>query len=133
MPFKKSEEEKAQKRANRAANAYAASPTGRAEAAFERGDSFFEIQLDVDRDGPSWSNLLPAALSAVIPGKKNKGPEPRESTDILGDIERVGWLLEHVGYVYAADVSSSGSDDSHSIATSGRTVGIYLFRRRAEQ
>ena len=114
MPFKKSQEEKAQKQAEREAEAYAASPVGRAEAAHKRGDTFFQVEIDVQPDTPSWGDVVSSVLASVLPRKAPKAPEAPKSTDVLGDIERIGWQLEHAGYVYVQTGSSSSGDSSNS-------------------
>lgn len=82
--------------------AYAASPIGQAEAATERGDRFLEIREDY-----SW-----------VSGAQ------------LGQIEDLGWRLEHVGYVFVQTGSSTTVDSSgdSSTNTHGSVQGIYLFR-----
>lgn len=82
--------------------AHAASPIGQAEAATERGDRFLEIR---------------EAYSYVTGAQ-------------LGQIEDLGWRLEHVGYVFVHHGSTTtvySSEDS-STKTDGAVQGIYLFR-----
>jgi hypothetical protein len=56
------------------------------------------------------------------------------SSDLLGQIEEIGWQLEHVGYVFVetAEVARSKVMTSGSVSrTQGYVEGIYHFRRRA--
>ena len=45
------------------------------------------------------------------------------SPDILAGIESIRWHLEHIGHVYAVDVSSYGSGESNSVSTRAKRVG----------
>lgn len=87
---------RAQKRADarerRAQEGFAKSPIGRATAAHERGDVLLQIEVPVDED----------------------------SSQILSQIEAIGWKLEHAGYAF---VVSGDSDD-----IGGELTGVYLFR-----
>lgn len=108
--FKKSPEEK-----------LAASPQGLALEAYERGDSFFQVGISrrtVERwDAKAEKNQ--DSISAV---------GAFASKDVLGQIEEVGWNLEHASWVFA-QTNSYTTDGSTSI--SGETIGVYLFRRRS--
>jgi len=101
-------------------DAFLATPVGAATAAKEAGQQFFEIQLEVGRHvgtagfGSTGGRRI-ASSSAVI----------------LGEIEKLGWRLEHVGYFYM--ITSETSSDrvfltGQATAVSGVTVGVYLFR-----
>jgi hypothetical protein len=53
------------------------------------------------------------------------------SAAILGEIESVGWRLEHAGYFYMITSETSSSRvflSGEATAVSGVTVGVYLFR-----
>ena len=55
------------------------------------------------------------------------------ATDTLGQIEEMGWHLEHVGYVFVetGEIARAKVMSSGSVArTQGYVEGIYLFRRR---
>jgi hypothetical protein len=55
------------------------------------------------------------------------------ATDTLGQIEEMGWHLEHVGYVFVetGEVARTKALSSGSVSrTQGYVEGIYLFRRR---
>jgi hypothetical protein len=52
----------------------------------------------------------------------------------LGEIEKLGWRLEHVGYYFM--ITGETSTDrvfvsGEATAVSGVTVGVYLFRNTA--
>ena len=54
------------------------------------------------------------------------------AADTLGQIEEMGWHLEHVGYVFVeiGEVARSKALSSGSVTrTQGYVEGIYLFRR----
>ncbi len=130
MHFKKSDDEKAQKRAEREADANATSPIGRAEASHKRGDRFFQIEIDVQPATRSLGDVVLSALALVLPNKNPDATEAPEGIAVLADIERIGWHLEHVGYVYVQTGSSSTANvGGYSTTYSGKSVGIYLFRR----
>ena len=96
----------AKRRADQLAAKIAKSPVGRAQAAHARGDMFFEVQMDVQPDG----------------GTQN---------DVLGQIEAVGWRLEHAGYTFV-QTGTTGTGDmsfSRSFHTSGKVIGVCLLRR----
>lgn len=94
--------------------AYAASPMGRAEAAYRNGDGFFQLELPVNQFQKG-----KIRLGGALGG-------------ILGQIESVGWHLEHTGYVFL-QTDSSTTNLLHGNMTShqGQVMGIYLFRRVA--
>lgn len=96
-------------------------PVDRARAAFENGERFFQAQLIVNE-----MRVISPSFTKV----DNMLHETEGVTRILGDIESVGWRLEHVGYTLMekAAMSSLGQHVSHSW-TAGQTIGIYLFRR----
>lgn len=111
----------------RAAQEHAASPVGRAKAACERGDRFFQIQLPVS--ALSGERSFFGSTDNRIEPLRN--PRVDGKPDILTQIEDVGWRLEHVGYVF---VATGATSSSRMIATGQATVtedqinGIYLFR-----
>jgi hypothetical protein len=54
------------------------------------------------------------------------------TTDVLSQIEDVGWQLEHVGYVFQETGQQSRDkllSSGQQVATYGKTVGHFLFRR----
>jgi hypothetical protein len=103
--------------------AFLATPVGAATAAKEAGQRFFEIQLHVG------SHLGTSGF-----GSTDGQHSTASSAAILGDIENVGWRLEHVGYFYM--ITSETSSDrmfltGQATAVSGVTIGVYLFRATA--
>lgn len=104
-------------------DAYLATPVGAATAAKEQGQRFFQIQLEVSRHSGSagW-------------GTTEGHHTTSSSAAALGEIEQVGWRLEHVGYYFM--VTGETSTDrmfvsGEATAISGVTMGVYLFRNTA--
>jgi hypothetical protein len=100
--------------------AFLASPVGRATEAWEAGDTFFEIQLEVgDHRGEAGFGATQGEHRTASSGR------------VLGEIEGVGWVLEHVGYTYMMTGQTSSERmfaSGEATAISGKTLGIYLFR-----
>ena len=103
--FKSPEDRQAQRREREARRARSeaakaearrlATPVGAATAAKNAGQPFFEVQLEV------------GGASAVI----------------LGEIEALGWRLEHAGYLFKVTHSFSTTPEIRGV-----TVGVFLFR-----
>jgi hypothetical protein len=96
-------------------------PLDRARAARQRGDTFFEIQLEIGRSSRDVS---------FLEGDSGSRSE-RDHAQTLGAIEAEGWKLEQAGYVFVPTGESSRMKmlgTGESVAVSGVTVGIYLFR-----
>jgi hypothetical protein len=98
-----------------------ASPVGRAARARLRGDRFFQIELD-----DSTIEAYAEAGAALGGG----GRRARRTCDLLGQIEELGWRLEHASF-WRVDPNDGPIpyDDSSS---GGGTVpdhvrGVYLF------
>lgn len=58
------------------------------------------------------------------------------SAEVLGQIEDLGWRLEHVGYYFM--VTGETSTDrvflsGEATAVSGITMGVYLFRNTSQR
>lgn len=140
MAFFKSEEERAQAAAERAAQEaeeeaarqeklqerarieWLATPIGQATAALQAGQRFLEVQLSVGRQEREamWGMRDYDAQDQVI-----------SSAAVLGEIEALGWRLEHAGYIFRVSGESSSSRmfvSGEQTSVSGETVGIYLFR-----
>ncbi len=103
--------------------AFLATPVGAATAAKEAGQQFFEVQLEV-------GGHTATAGFGSIEGRRTSS----SSAAILGDIEAVGWRLEHASYLYM--ITGETSSDrmfltGQATAVSGVTVGVYLFRNAA--
>ncbi len=103
--------------------AFLASPVGAATAAKENGQTFFEIQLEVG-----------AHVGSAVFGAADGRRSASSSAVILGDIERLGWHLEHVGYYFMITGETSTERifvSGQATAVSGTTIGVYLFRNTA--
>jgi len=103
-----------------ARRAWMASPVGGASAAKQAGQEFFEVQLQVG------SHTGTASWGAAT-GRRVR----ISSAGTLGDIEQVGWRLEHAGHVFM--VTGQTSTDrvflsGENTAVSGSMVGVCLFR-----
>lgn len=121
MAFGKSDEQKQQNAASRAAEEYARSPVGLAEAAKERGDLFYQLEIEIN--SISGTSGLGSSTARV----RRSGGRP----DVLGQIEELGWRLEHVGYVFietGATSTNRAFGTGQGTVTKGFTQGIYLFR-----
>lgn len=101
---------------------WTASPLGMATAAKEAAQTFFEVQLEVGRaEGTAMWGTRDHISSEQI----------SSSAELLGEIEQLGWRLEHVGYVFRMTGQSSSERifvSGEESAVSGVTLGIYLFR-----
>ena len=139
--FKSSEEREAARREREAAEAQAeaeraewarraaeereraqwlASPLGAATAAMEEGQAFFEIQLEVG--GHTGSAGF---------GTTDSQRTVASSAAVLGEIEKLGWRLEHAGYHFMVTGETSTARvfvSGEATVISGITVGVYLFR-----
>lgn len=139
--FKSSEEREAARREREAAEAQAeaeraeqarraaeerqraqwlASPLGAATAAMEEGQTFFEIQLQVG-----------AHTGSAGFGSTDSRRSVASSAAVLGEIEKLGWRLEHAGYYFMITGETSTARvfvSGEATAISGVTVGVYLFR-----
>lgn len=106
----------------RARQKWAASPLGQATTAKQAGQAFFEVQVEVGR-----------AEGQAMWGTRNYASSEQitSSAELLGEIERLGWRLEHAGYVFRMTGQSSTERmfvSGEESAVSGVTLGIYLFR-----
>jgi multidrug efflux pump subunit AcrA (membrane-fusion protein) len=120
------QEQERRAQAEREAQAkYLASPVGKAEAAYNAGQMFFQLTTNISQiDGRSsdW-NYSQSTLTKRF-----------NATDTLGQIEEMGWHLEHVGYVFVetGEIARAKALSSGSVTrTQGYVEGIYLFRRRS--
>jgi hypothetical protein len=101
-------------------DAFLATPAGAATAAREAGQEFFEIQLEVG-----------VHTGTAGFGSADSRRTTSSSAAVLGQIEKLGWRLEHAGYFYM--ITGETSTDrvfisGEATAVSGVTVGVYLFR-----
>jgi hypothetical protein len=123
----KTEEEKQEERrakAQQEARAkYLASPVGKAEAAYQAGQRFFQLTInisEIEGRASDWNYAQSTQTTRF------------NAVDTLGQIEEMGWHLEHVGYVFVetGEIARSKVMSSGSVArTQGYVEGIYLFRR----
>jgi hypothetical protein len=101
--------------------AFLATPVGAAMAAFDAGQEFFEVQLEVG-----------AHTGTASFGSAQGQRSTSSSAVVLGDIEQVGWRLEHASYLYMVTGETSTKKvliSGDQTVVSGVTVGVYLFRR----
>ena len=99
---------------------FLATPVGAATAAMEEGEAFFEVQLEVG------SHIGSAGFGSIDGRHSVSG-----SASTLGEIERLGWRLEHAGYFFMITGATSTARvfvSGDNTAVSGVTVGVYLFR-----
>ena len=99
---------------------FLATPVGAATAAMEAGETFFEVQLEVG------SHIGSAGFGSV-----DGHHSVSSSASTLGEIERLGWRLEHAGYFFMITGETSTARvfvSGDNTAVSGVTVGVYLFR-----
>jgi hypothetical protein len=123
----KTEEQKQEERRARAEqearDQYLATPIGKAEAAYQAGQTFFQLTTNISEiEGRSsdWSASQSTRISRF------------NAVDTLGQIEEMGWHLEHVGYVFVetGEIARSKVMSSGSVTRmQGYVEGIYLFRR----
>lgn len=103
--------------------AYWASPVGRAARAKQRGDRFFQLEIETTQLAGHSSDFW---VSDVSKTRRTQG-----ATDVLGQIEELGWRLEHAGWVFIETGTSSRDkvlSSGERSTTSGRVEGMYLFR-----
>jgi hypothetical protein len=101
-------------------DAFLATPVGAATAAKEAGEQFFEVQLRVGR-----------RTGTAGFGSTDGRHITASSAATLGEIEKLGWHLEHVGYYFMITGETSTARvfvSGDATAVSGVTIGVYLFR-----
>jgi hypothetical protein len=117
------QEERRAKAEQEARAKYLASPVGKAEAAYQAEQTFFQLTINISEiEGRSsdWSY------------SQSTQTERFNAVDTLGQIEELGWRLEHVGYVFVetGEVAPGKMMSSGSVSRmQGYVEGIYLFRR----
>jgi hypothetical protein len=100
--------------------AFLATPVGAATVAKEEGHPFLEVQLEV-------GGHVGSAGFGSIQGRRTTA----SSAATLGEIEQLGWRLEHVSYIFMITGETSTQRvfaSGEATAVSGVTVGVYLFR-----
>jgi hypothetical protein len=97
-----------------------ASPVGRATQARLRGDRFFQIELD-------GATLAAYAEAATDLGEGGARRAPRAG-DLLGQIEELGWRLEHVSW-WRVDSDEPITQNGSPVrrADPDHVRGVYLF------
>lgn len=98
-------------------------PISQARAARTRGSQFLEIQLEIAE----------SSRDVRFAEADSGGRTARDHGEILTAVEAEGWRLENVGYVFVPTGQSSRQKvmgTGESVAVSGVTAGIYLFRAR---
>ena len=103
--------------------AFLTTPVGAATAAKEAGQAFFEVQLDVG-----------AHVGSAGWGAAEGRHTTLSSAVTLGEIEKLGWHLEHASYFFMMTGETSTARvfvSGEATAISGVTVGVYLFRNTA--
>ena len=90
----------------------------------ENGQMFFQYVANISEikgKASDWSYSQSTSINRT------------HATDTLGQIEEMGWHLEHVGYVFVetGEISRNKVTSSGAVTrTEGYVEGVYLFRRR---
>ena len=96
-----------------------------ARAAFDRGDTLLQLQIESGRlagASSSWGSSENLAVSDPDVGW------------LLGHVEAIGWRLEQTGYVFVETGSSSSArilSTGEGTVNRGEIIGYYVFRRAA--
>jgi hypothetical protein len=109
---------KAQEERQRAA--FLATPVGAATSAKEAGQTFLEVQLEVG------GHVGSAGFGSIDSRRTTTS-----SAAVLGEIEQLGWRLEHASYFFMITGETSTARvfmSGEATAVNGVTVGVYLFR-----
>lgn len=119
------EVEKTAKEAERDLQEFLASPVGQARTAYEAGDVYFQFAAPITETKRTAMGVLGGDKDAMKRTEQTHG-------DVLGQVEKEGWKLADVGYVF----EHTGSVSRDKLMSSGQTasvtgdiVGVYLFRR----
>jgi hypothetical protein len=102
--------------------ALARSPAGKARAAFERGDQVFQCSFDVMSQQP----VIVIMVGSATTKKTN------DTTETLNAVSREGWELITGSFVFVEEGQQSRDkflSSGQNVATKGRTMGYYLFKR----
>ena len=117
---------------------WATTDHGRAKLAHEAGEQFFQIQRVVSK---TKGELMIGSFTEEVKGPSlfdmvfNRLVGARDNlpiTQTLAVVERLGWRLMDVGYVYRPTSSESRDfilSSGQDVAMSGELVAIYLFKR----
>lgn len=96
-----------------------------AQNAHARGDVLLQLQVDVTLltgESSSWGSAGNTASS-----DENIGY-------FLGEVERIGWTLQHTGYTFVesgATTSARIFGTGEGVVNHGAVLGYYVFRRAA--
>lgn len=107
------------------ARAALSSPPGRARTAYERGDHVFQCSFDV---------LTQQAIVVSMVGASTK-KQLSDPTDILNAVCSEGWELLTGSFVFVEEGQQSRDkfmSSGQNVATKGKTMGYYLFKRCPE-
>jgi hypothetical protein len=113
---------KADSKARAAMLTLARSPAGRARTAFERGDLIFQCSFDV---------LSQQAVIVKMVGSATT-KQTTDPTETLNAVSREGWELVTGSFVFIEEGQQSRDkfmSSGQNVATKGRTMGYYLFKR----
>jgi hypothetical protein len=108
--------------AERARQAFLRSPAGQARTSYERGDTVFQVSIDVMSQQ--------AVIVAMVGGTTTK--KTTDPVDVLNSICREGWELVNGSFVFVEQGQESRDkfmSSGQNVAIKGATVGYYLFRR----
>ncbi|MFF4014399.1 hypothetical protein [Streptomyces sp. NPDC001843] len=107
-----------------------------ARKAFDRGDGWFETEVDQRSAGGLNPYGGTGHDSGMPPLARNKLDHPgaphSPRSDLLSRIEDVGWKLHTAQYVYVQLGEESRDkwlSSGQRVAIKGKIVGMYLFRR----
>lgn len=111
--------------ADREARAFAASPVGKARAAFERGDQVFQYSIDV---------MNQQAIVVIMMGSAT-AKSTSDPSEVLNAVSREGWELVNGSFVFVEEGQQSRDKfmaSGQNVAVKGTTFGYYLFKRNPE-
>ena len=104
--------------------AYFASPVGQADQAKSNGARFFQVEIP-HKSIRGFANAMWATNTHQRQVAHAGAP------DVLGQIEALGWHLDHASWVFMKTGQSSRDKflaSGQQTVVSGEVVGIYLFR-----
>ena len=104
---------------------YWKSPLGQADWALQNGNTFFQIEIP--------HTTLRGVTNAAYNSRTQASQKHHSgATDVLSQIEELGWHLAHASWVYMQTGQNSRDKflaSGQQVVVSGEVVGIYLFRR----
>lgn len=106
-----------------------------AQGAFERGDGWFQTEIE----GRSTGSMMPGKFPAdfgMPPLHRTKVEHPSVEhsarSDLLSRIEDAGWSLHTAQYLHVQlgeESREKWMSSGEQVAIKGKIVGMYLFRR----